>query len=128
MNARGTWKRLEKSFDETLAALPAALAQEGFGILTQIDVQETLKKKLDVDFRRYRIVGACNPKLAHEALSKDPTVGVLLPCNVILYEEPDGKAVLGVVDPVASIGGDPEFLAFAEAVRDKLGRVAASLP
>lgn len=128
MNPRATWKRLEKGFDETLSALPAALAQEGFGVLTQIDVQETLKKKLDVDFRRYRIVGACNPKLAHEALSQDPTVGVLLPCNVILYEEPDGTAVLGVVDPVASIGADPSMLAFAEAVKAKLGRVAAALP
>src|SRR5579859_6001230 len=102
--ARGTWHELKIGFDEVLARLPEALQGEGFGIITQIDIQETFKAKLGVDFRRYRIFGACNPSFAHTALQKDPRVGVLLPCNVVLYEKDDGKAVIGAVDPMKTLG------------------------
>jgi uncharacterized protein (DUF302 family) len=113
------------AFDAAVEKLPGALQTEGFGILTTIDVQATLKAKIGVDFRRYRIFGACNPKLAHEALSRDASVGVLLPCNVVLYERDDGKVMLGMVDPLASIGGAEGFGDLADAVRGKLERVAA---
>jgi uncharacterized protein (DUF302 family) len=125
--SKGTWNELPVGFDAAVEKLPAALRAEGFGVLTTIDVQATLKEKLGVDFRRYRIFGACNPKLAHEALSRDAQVGVLLPCNVVLYERDDGKAMLGMVDPLASIGGEPAFGDLAETVRGKLERVAAAM-
>jgi uncharacterized protein (DUF302 family) len=101
------WKTLGKNFDDALAALPPALKEEGFGVITEIDMQATLKNKLGVESRRYRILGACNPKFAHEATGQDPHIGLLLPCNVVLYEEDDGKAVLGIVDPVAQLGAAP---------------------
>ncbi len=104
---RGMWKTLTKSFDEALAALPPALKEEGFGVITEIDMQATLKTKIGVDSRRYRIIGACNPKFAHEATAQDPHIGLLLPCNVVLYEQDDGKAVLGMIDPVAQLGAAP---------------------
>jgi uncharacterized protein (DUF302 family) len=96
-------KKTELTFDEALARLPGALQHEGFGVLTQIDVQETLKQKIGADFRRYRILGACNPKLAYRALSAELEVGVMLPCNVIVYEGDDGKAVICAIDPMATI-------------------------
>lgn len=92
-SAHGHWHDLKNSYDEALARLPDALKQEGFGIITQVDIQEVFKTKLGIDFRRYRIFGACNPSLAHRALQSDPRVGVLLPCNVVLYEKDDGTAV-----------------------------------
>ena len=87
----GIQKTLDLGFDEALAKVPEALKAEGFGVLTEIDVQATLKKKLDVDFRRYRILGACNPPFAHQALQHSLDVGMLLPCNVIVYETDDRK-------------------------------------
>jgi uncharacterized protein (DUF302 family) len=108
--------------------VPEALKTEGFGVLTEIDVRETLKKKLGVDFRRYKILGACNPPLAHEALSKDLEIGVLLPCNVIVYEGDDGKAVVTTVDPMQTVAREhPELRSIAQTVRSKLERVLASL-
>ena len=101
---RGMWKTLGQSFDDALAALPPALKEEGFGVITEIDMQATLKNKIGVDFRRYRILGACNSKFAHEAVSADAQIGLLLPCNVVLYEGDDKKAVLGVIDPVQQLG------------------------
>ena len=96
-------KTLETTFDEALARTVAALTEEGFGIITEIDVKETLKKKLGIDFRRYRILGACNPVLAHEALKLEDKVGTMLPCNVIVQEKGDGETEVAAIDPVASM-------------------------
>ncbi len=88
-------------FEQAIERIKDSLKEEGFGVLTEIDVKETLKKKLDADFRKYVILGACNPKLAHESLSNDLNIGLLLPCNVIVYENEDGKIVVSAVDPNA---------------------------
>ena len=128
---RGTWKDLSIGYEEALARLPEALKKEGFGIITQIDMQETFKAKLGVDFRRYRILGACNPSFAHSALLKDPRVGVLLPCNVVIYEKDDGKAVVGAVDPMQTLGAGGETGGLADVAREvgaRLERVLAALP
>ena len=105
-----------------------ALKAEGFGVLTSIDMKDTLKKKLDVDFRRYTILGACNPPLALEALTTSLEVGTLLPCNVIVYEEGTGS-VVQAVDPLRSVGAleDPRFLQVAASVRGKLQKVINAL-
>jgi uncharacterized protein (DUF302 family) len=126
---RGMWKTLTKTFDEALTALPPALKEEGFGVITEIDMQATLKAKIGVDFRRYRIIGACNPKIAHEAVSGDLHMGMLLPCNVVLYEENDGKAILGVIDPVEQLGAAPGSAheALAKDVKGRLERVLAAM-
>ena len=129
MAAFGIRKTLELGFDEALAKVPEALKAEGFGVLTEIDVQATLKKKLDVDFRRYRILGACNPPFAHRALQHSLDVGMLLPCNVIVYEADGGKTVVSAVDPLQTMAahGDPAIRPVAAEVRQKLERVIASL-
>jgi uncharacterized protein (DUF302 family) len=127
--AFGIRKTLDLGFDEALAKVPEALKAEGFGVLTEIDVQATLKKKLDVDFRRYRILGACNPPFAHRALQHSLDVGLLLPCNVIVYETDDRKTVVSAVDPMQTMAaqGDPAMRPLAEQVRQKLQRVIDSL-
>ena len=129
MTAFGIQKTLDLGFDETLAKVPEALKAEGFGVLTEIDVQATLKKKLDVDFRRYRILGACNPPFAHRALQHSLDVGMLMPCNVIVYETDDGKTVVSAVDPMQTMAaqGDAAIQPLAEEVRRRLERVVASL-
>lgn len=86
------------SFDEAIERATALLKEQGFGIITQIDVTDTFKKKLDVDFRKYRILGACNPKFAHEVLSKEPQVGLLLPCNVVVQELENGKVEVSAIN------------------------------
>jgi len=129
-HAPGYWTDLSLSYDEALARLPDALKKEGFGVITQIDMQETLKAKLGVDVPRYRIFGACNPSLAHAALRKDPRVGVLLPCNVVLYEQADGKVVLGAVDPMQTLGAGAASSGLVEIAREvaaRLERVLAEL-
>lgn len=92
-----------RTFDEAIGLVTAALKEEGFGVLTEIDVQDTLKKKIDVDFRKYRILGACNPHFAHKALTQEPKIGVFLPCNVVVEEIGDGTVEVSAVDPIASM-------------------------
>ncbi len=102
-NAYGLSKELDMPYDDALERVKDALKSEGFGVLTEIDVQDTLKQKLQVNFRRYQIIGACNPALAHKALQAELQVGLLLPCNVIVYEEGAGTTV-AAFDPVAAMG------------------------
>ena len=120
--------RLNTSFDEALSRVTAALKEEGFGVLTTIDAKETFKQKLNVDFRRYIILGACNPSLAHRALNADLDVGLLLPCNVIVYEQDSGAAV-SLVDPLVMLGvmANPAVEPIANEAREKLRRVAEKL-
>ncbi len=117
------------SYEDAIVAATAALAAEGFGVLTEIDVKKTLKKKIDVDFINYIILGACNPKLAHEALSAEPGVGVLLPCNVVVTEDADKNAIVSAVDPVAlfSVVNRPDVEPLAQEVRNRLRRVLAAI-
>jgi len=123
-------KTLRSSYDDALARLPEVLKGEGFGVLTEIDVQATLKAKLGVDFRRYVILGACNPPLAHKALSLDLQVGAMLPCNVVVWENDEGKAVVAAIDPMmtfASQGGPPGLQEVAAEVRQRLERVVGRM-
>lgn len=116
------------SYDEVLQKLPDLLKAEGFGILTQIDVKDTLKQKLGVEFRRYKILGACNPPLAHRALTAELEIGVMLPCNVIVYEGDDGKAIVVAIDPMQTVAGANDKLApVAREVRERLARVLEKL-
>lgn len=117
-------RELDLGYDEALTRVTEALKSEGFGVLTEIDVAATLKAKIDVDFRRYKILGACNPPLAHQALSANLEVGVMLPCNVVVYEADDGKAVVLAVDPTKTIAaaGVDALATLAATVRDKLSR------
>jgi uncharacterized protein (DUF302 family) len=125
----GVTVRLYKNFDEALAQVTAALKAEGFGVLTEIDVKETLKKKLDVDFRPYKILGACNPPLAYRALSIAPEAGLLLPCNVTVSYVADNETEVAIVDPLAMLGivNHPDLEPVAEEARARLDRVAAAL-
>jgi uncharacterized protein (DUF302 family) len=121
-------KQVTTSYEETLHRLPDALKSEGFGVLTEIDVKDVLKQKLGVDFRRYKILGACNPPLAHEALSTNLEVGAMLPCNVIVYEGDDGKAVVHAIDPMQTVAtADPRLNRLATIVREKLTRALERL-
>ena len=115
-------KITDASFEEVLTRVADELKKEGFGILTEIDVSETLKKKLDVNFQKYKILGACNPTFAYEALQAENKIGVLLPCNVIVQELTDGKVEVAAIDPVQSmqIVGNSILKAVAEQVRTKL--------
>jgi uncharacterized protein (DUF302 family) len=118
MKPRSYWTELSIGFDEAVTRLPDALKKEGFGVITQIDMKETFKAKLGVDFRRYRIFGACNPSFALTALTKDPHVGVLLPCNVVLYETDSGKAAVGAIDPMQTLAASTEGAGLSELARD----------
>ena len=122
-------KKLGSTYDEALARLPELLKGEGFGVLTEIDVQATLKAKLGVDFRRYKILGACNPPLAHRALTAELQVGAMLPCNVVVWEGDDGKAVVAAIDPMMTIAaqGPAELREVAAEVRARLARVVERL-
>ncbi len=119
---------LDIGYEEAIARATAALKVEGFGVLTEIDVQGTLKQKIGVDFERYVILGACNPRLAHQALQAERQIGLLLPCNVIVYET-DAGSVVSIVDPLAmlSMGLSPDLQPVAHEARARLKRVAASL-
>ena len=118
----GIQKSLHASFDEALARVPEVLKAEGFGVLTEIDVQSTLKQKLGVDFRRYKILGACNPPFAHAALQAELEAGLLLPCNVVVYEGDDHRAIVVAVDPTRTVAatGNPKLVELAGAIKAKL--------
>jgi uncharacterized protein (DUF302 family) len=122
-------RTLPGGFDRTVEHVIEALKNEGFGIITEIDVQETLKKKINVDFRRYRILGACNPKLAYEALQLEDKVGAMLPCNVVVQDVGDGKTEVAAIDPVASMMAidNPRLREAAAIVQEKLKKVVAAL-
>src|SRR3990170_4972896 len=117
-------KKTALGFEEAIEKVTEALKSEGFGILTEIDVKETLKKKLDVDFRPYRILGACNPPFAYKALQAEDKVGIMLPCNVIVQESENGVEI-AAVDPVASMQAidNPKLGAIAAEIRQRLQRV-----
>jgi uncharacterized protein (DUF302 family) len=117
-------------YDEAVQKTMAALKQEGFGVLTTIDVKETLKQKLDVEFRRYVILGACNPPLAHRALQSEIDVGLLLPCNVIVYDDGPGRSVVAALAPlsmVALVGDNAGIAAVAREADERLRRALTSL-
>jgi uncharacterized protein (DUF302 family) len=119
---------LSLPYGETIAKVKEALKSEGFGVLTEIDVQKTLKEKLNQDFHKYIILGACNPPLAHRVLQAEPEVGVLLPCNVLVYEE-EGKTVVSAMDPEAAmvLVKNEKVSEVAKQVRQKMERVLNSL-
>ena len=122
-------KRITKlGYEPALVEVTAALRAEGFGVLTEIDMRETLHAKLGVEFRRYKILGACNPPLAYRALQSELDVGLMLPCNIVVYEEGD-HAVVTAIDPMQTIAAQhPALLPIAEEVRTKLARVLERLP
>jgi len=129
MSNFGFGKIVESGFEEAVERVTEELAKEGFGILTVIDVQATLKKKLDVDMPGYRILGACNPGLANQAISAVPDIGLLLPCNVLVREDEEGHVHVGFMDPGAVLGlvEDPRVDPLAEQVKQKLETVLAAL-
>jgi uncharacterized protein (DUF302 family) len=117
------------SFEEALSKVKSELKKEGFGILTEVDVQATLKKKLDKDIRPYQILGACNPPLAHKALQAEPQIGLMLPCKFIVYVNEDNKTVVSAVDPVKMMAGieNEQLSEVAQSVQKKFINVLASL-
>ncbi|HHM02354.1 MAG TPA: DUF302 domain-containing protein [Caldithrix abyssi] len=122
-------KKVLTPFDETIDVVTEALKKEGFGILTEIDVQATLKKKLDVDFNKYRILGACNPPFAHKALLAENKIGTMLPCNVVVQENDNGEVEVTAVDPMASMTAveNEQLREVASEIRGRLQRVIENL-
>lgn len=121
---------LKTSMDDAEATVRAALMEEGFGVLTEIDVQKVMKAKLNIDRAGYKILGACNPTFAHEAIAADPDIGLLLPCNVLLREEKNGSITVGFMDPEAVlnlVGNNPVINKVAPLVRERLMRVCNKL-
>jgi uncharacterized protein (DUF302 family) len=117
------------AYEQAVARIRDTLQQQGFGVLTEIDVQATLKKKLDVDFKKYVILGACNPPLAYQGFQAEPDVGLLLPCNVVVYEEGPTQSRVAVLDPVAQLGisGRVDLEPIARQAREKLERALESV-
>jgi uncharacterized protein (DUF302 family) len=124
-----TNKIVEGNFDEVIEKVTNALKEEGFGVLSDIDVKSTMKEKLDVDFRNYRILGACNPPNAHKALTAEPHIGLMLPCNLVVQEVEKGKVDVAAVDPKASMSAveNPELESVAEFIKERLERVINNL-
>ena len=124
-----TNKIVEGNFDEVIEKVTNALKEEGFGVLSDIDVKSTMKEKLDVDFRNYRILGACNPPNAHKALTAEPHIGLMLPCNLVVQEVEEGKVDVAAVDPKASMAAveNPELENVAEFIKERLERVINNL-
>ncbi|MEE9150530.1 MAG: DUF302 domain-containing protein [Thermoplasmata archaeon] len=122
-------KMLDMSFEDAIEKVTDELKKEGFGVLTEIDVKTTLKEKLNVDFRNYRILGACNPLFAHRALLNEDKIGVMLPCNVIVQEISEGKIEVAAIDPIASMQAveNPSLKEVAEEVKNKLQKVIDNL-
>lgn len=123
----GLFVKSHRPYDEALEATKAALKAEGFGVLTEIDVRATLKEKLGADFRRYDIIGACNPPLAREALWRELDIGLLLPCNVIVYEDDEGGSTVAALDPekMMAFTGNPDLDSVAAEARQRLVRALA---
>ena len=121
--------QVNQPYEQAVEKVTAALKDEGFGVLTEIDVKATLKKKLDVDFRKYIILGACNPLLANQALGTELEIGLLLPCNVIVYEGELDDSVISIIDPVTmmSVVENPEVAPIANEVQERLQRVLAAI-
>lgn len=117
------------TFDEAIQKTTEELKKEGFGVLTEIDVKDTLKKKLDVDFKKYRILGACNPNMAHKALTTEDKIGTMLPCNVIVEEHEDGTVEVSAVDPLASmqVVKNDDLKTIANQVKEMLSKVIQSV-
>jgi len=118
-------KKIDLPFEDAIARVTDELKKEGFGILTEIDVKTTLKKKLDIDFRNYKILGACNPPFAYEALKTETIVGTLLPCNIVVQETETGEIEVAAVDPVSSMAAidNPELKTIASKIQQKLKTV-----
>ncbi|WP_440998563.1 DUF302 domain-containing protein [Fodinibius sp. SL11] len=124
-----TSQKVDLSYDQAIEKVTSLLEKEGFGVLTEIDVKETLKKKLDVDFKKYKILGACNPNFAHKALQAEDKIGVMLPCNVIVEENEDGMVEVSAVNPVASMQAvsNDRLQPIADEVRKRLKKVINNL-
>lgn len=122
-------KVVNLSFDEALVRVTDELKKEGFGVLTEIDVRDTLKKKLDVDFRNYRILGACNPPFAYQALLAEPQIGLMLPCNVVVQDGEEGQTIVSAIDPLASMQAvENEALGeVAEQIKTRLQKVIENI-
>jgi uncharacterized protein (DUF302 family) len=122
-------KTVSCSFDKAIERATEELKKEGFGVLTEIDIQDTLKKKINVDFQPYRILGACNPHFAYRALSSENKIGTMLPCNVVVQQHADGKVEVSAVDPVASMSAikNEELGDVANEVREKLKKVIENI-
>jgi uncharacterized protein (DUF302 family) len=128
MSELGFQSKLNLSYEAALEKVTEALKAEGFGVLTSVDVKETMKKKLDVDYRKYAILGACNPPLAYKALTARPEVGLLLPCNVIVFEDGD-QTVVNIIDPLSmtTFIQDPALDPIAVEARQRLKRVSEAI-
>lgn len=118
-------KKVKSDFDKTIYRVTEELKKEGFGIITEVDLREKFRTKLDVDFRNYTILGACNPKLAYEAVQQEDKIGIMLPCNILVQEHPDGQVEVSAINPMASIGAvkNDKLEALASEVSGKLQRV-----
>jgi uncharacterized protein (DUF302 family) len=118
-------KEISSSFSEAINRVKEALQSEGFGVISEIDLKEKFKEKLDIDFRNYTILGACNPGLAYKAIQKEENIGVMLPCNILVQEKGENKVAISAVNPMESIGAvkNDELISIAKEVSDKLDKV-----